>query len=163
MNFLQPILDNPMSIFLSLLLLVVLVFLWLSVNNFKYAYGSKNWPLITATVTKTEIENVNHNSSVTRYQPQITYSYSVNNIDYSYNFYSYNETPTFSTEEEAHDFLKSYALGNKINVSYCPSSPNYSVIIPGMSLNIIIWLIVSSIASIGLSIYLCLLFKRIYS
>lgn len=94
---------------------------------------SVTWPTATAEITDHQVEARNAGKRGTVYVPHLSYKFSVSGKEYNGGRIAYGRALEHSHKysEDAHKALEHFPLLAKHSVSYSPTNPNNSVLIPG--------------------------------
>jgi hypothetical protein len=102
---------------------------WNIVQN---AQASSAWPTTDGTVTSSEVVRVSDADGGVTYSPEVTYSYSVDNVQYVGDTISFGEN-TYSSKRKAEGISADYPVGKAVTVYHDPLEPEVSVLEPGVS------------------------------
>ncbi len=133
-----------MKLFISPLFFLILagVFLWQSYRLLKRslpglrdAQASRSWPSVPGTVTivssRAEWVNVKR-KNLSYFCPWVQSSYTVNGKALACDRFAFNDhLISTSTKKDAEDRIKSYQVGQTVQVYYDPNDPQMSVLEPG--------------------------------
>lgn len=133
-----------MKLFISLLLFAIFagVFLWQSYRLLKRslpglrdAQASRSWPSVPGTVTivssRAEWVNVKR-KNLSYFRPWVQSTYKVNGQALVCERFAFNDhLISTSTKKDAEDRIKSYQVGQTVQVYYDPNDPQKSVLEPG--------------------------------
>ncbi|MBK9781386.1 MAG: DUF3592 domain-containing protein [Anaerolineales bacterium] len=133
-----------MKLFISLLFFLILagVFLWQSYRLLKRslpglrdAQASRSWPSVPGTVTivssRAEWVNVRR-KNLSYFRPWVQSTYTVNGQALVCERFAFNDhLISTGTKKDAEDRIKSYQVGQTVQVYYDPTEPQKSVLEPG--------------------------------
>jgi hypothetical protein len=97
---------------------------------------SEGWPRVDCDILESQVQF----SGKGRYWPKIKYKYSVNGLPYEGNAVRFGGPPTWKPTAEK--ICRKYSTGATARVSIDPEMPERSVLIPGISFELIVALIV---------------------
>jgi hypothetical protein len=111
---------------LVIMVILGLALTFLGYTKFKKAMDSKGWPVASGLVTGSEV------AGAIKYNPSVTYTYTVDSVAYSSNIIS---NMNFNTKKRSvvEEFLKKYPSGAEINVYYNASEPSKALLEPGVN------------------------------
>jgi hypothetical protein len=102
---------------------------WTILQN---ARASASWPTADGIVTRSGVSHSTDSDGGDSYSPEITYTYSVNNIDQENNTIKFGEN-SYSSRRKAEGIAANYPVGKNVTVYYDPEQPDKSVLEPGVS------------------------------
>jgi hypothetical protein len=102
---------------------------WTILQN---AQASANWPSVQGQVTSSDVERSTDGEGGTSYQPQIDYSYTVNDQRYSGDRVNFGQN-SYSSRRGAEEVAARYPVGQSVAVYYDPVEPDSAVLEPGVS------------------------------
>jgi len=119
--------------------LIILIF---AIQTSVISIESEGWPTVDGTITSSMIDVYEERDTstgdddfpptyTTYYEPEITYSYSINGVDYSFDKISFSRT-RFVIQSEAQEVIDEYSTGTNVTVYYNPSNPSEAVLEPGI-------------------------------
>ena len=133
-----------MKLFISLLFFLILagVFLWQSYRllnrslpGLRDAQTSRSWPSVTGTVTivSSRMEWVNvKRRNLLYFRPWVQSTYTVNGQALVCEHFAFNDhLISTGTKKDAEDHVKSYQVGQTVQVYYDPNDPQKSVLESG--------------------------------
>lgn len=133
-----------MKLFISLLFFLILagVFLWQSYRllnrslpGLRDSQTSRSWPSVTGTVTivSSRMEWVNvKRRNLSYFRPWVQSTYTVNGQALVCERFAFNDhLISTGTKKDAEDHVKSYQVGQTVQVYYDPNDPQKSVLEPG--------------------------------
>ena len=133
-----------MKLFVSLLFFLILavVFFWQSYRllsrslpGLRDAQASRSWPSVQGTITivSSRMEWVNiKRKNLSYFRPWIQSTYTVNGQALVCERFAFNDhLISASTKKAAEDHVKSYQIGQSVQVYYDPNDPQKSVLEPG--------------------------------
>ena len=102
--------------------------------------GSKYWNEVDCEIIEScvKINKFNFKGKRT-YYPFISYRFNVSGFDYEGKKIKYSDTG--GSESAANAYCEKYPVGKIVKVSFDPMNHNRSVLEPGASLNIFVWII----------------------
>lgn len=111
-------------------------------KNFALSMASASWPTVSGLIKSASVKMTHHRASDTkdengnvtevgettyRYEPRVTYGYSVAGKDYTGT--RINFVPqTFSSDDDARQLIAAYAIGFAADVAYDPADPKTCVL-----------------------------------
>lgn len=135
---------QPMKLFLSLLLFAILagVFFWQSYRLFQRslpgvrdAQASRAWGSVAGTITivSSRAEWVNaRRRNLSYHRPWVQTTYSVNGKSLVCERFAFNDhLISAGSKKQAEEMVKSYQVGQSVQVYYDPNDPQKSVLEPG--------------------------------
>ncbi|MFN8433799.1 MAG: DUF3592 domain-containing protein [Anaerolineales bacterium] len=133
-----------MKLFISLLFFLILAvaFFWQSYRllnrslpGLRDAQASRSWPSVPGTVTivSSRMEWVNvKRRNLTYSRPWVQSTYTVNGQSLVCERFAFNDhLISTGTKKDAEDYVKSYQVGQTVQVYYDPNDPKKSVLEPG--------------------------------
>jgi len=129
-----------------------LSFLKLSVSDLWFGMISLTWPYEEGFITDTALLEKSEKDE-TRWLPDVTYSYVVDEKQYHGNKISFSRS--YFSKDSASDIIEGYNAGNKHNIYYSPSHPELSCIKPGLEKRVIFFSLLGlcGIIAVGFSVY----------
>jgi len=91
---------------------------------------AKEWPKVRATVVKSSVRE-STDSDGTSFRPEFSYRYSVAGAEYNATEHT-EGLPFPSTEEAAHQMVKSLPIGSIVEVAVSPNDPKCAVLDTGV-------------------------------
>lgn len=93
---------------------------------------SQSWPAVQGYITKTHIrretEKDNDGSRITKYYPEVLYTYEFLGKEYTGDKISFGGKTKYSYEQKAENFLVQYPVGQGIKIYYDPNNPEDAVL-----------------------------------
>lgn len=105
------------------------VLIAIGVSSYRRTKITQTWPSTEGTVAATNIRRYNDEGTI-RFAPEVDYEYRVGGQTYKSSQIRPEVFISFLDEGEAKRFLQKYAVGNKLQVFYDPSTPTKAVIEP---------------------------------
>jgi hypothetical protein len=106
----------------------------LGFQDYKEGIASANWPKVEGVITYSAAEDSHDSTSFAR----IKYSYKVNEMIYKSDRVYAESLETGMSRKNAEEIAMKFPVGRRGPVSYDPTNPQNSVLMPGVSVNI--WL-----------------------
>lgn len=98
-------------------------------KNFSEARSSTSWPATEATITRSEVVQDNSGGKI-RFEPKISYSYTVDNQAYSSSQVAFRGFGT-PIREHADELTATYPVGAKVQAYYNPQKPSSATLMTG--------------------------------
>lgn len=108
-------------------------FIWIGIDQVRYATDSLEWPSVAGTVSHSGVESHSSrsgNAASTSYHARVVYRYVVDDADFEGERISYGAYGTGDAERAARIAAR-YPLGAAVRVYYQPGNPQESVLEPG--------------------------------
>jgi len=102
---------------------------WTILQN---ARASASWPTADGVVTHSGVSHTKDSDGGDSYSPEITYTYTVDNVDQNNNTIKFGEN-SYSDSGKADRIAATYPVGKNVAVYYDPEKPGRSVLEPGVS------------------------------
>ncbi|MBI2499233.1 DUF3592 domain-containing protein [Candidatus Woesearchaeota archaeon] len=127
-------------------IIIGLIFFISAIINILRGYSSKNWPSVQGKIIHSDIQiqrDIRHGPN---YSPTILFEYFINGTKYFSNRISFGGTSTGLIGIQR--ILIKYPVGSDVLVYYNPQKPQISILEPGITFSIIIFLLVGIIFTI---------------
>ncbi|MBT3287897.1 MAG: DUF3592 domain-containing protein [Victivallales bacterium] len=145
-------------------LLIGVVTLFFGFRGVRAARASTAWPMSEGAITSSEVKkSTNRRTSggrtyrtSTTYRADVKYSYSIDGKSHVGDRVAFGDYGS-STPSRARGIVAKYPLGTKVDVFYDPSSPNESVLEPGMKIQALFlpaFGVAFALAGVGVLIFL---------
>jgi len=102
---------------------------WTILQN---ARASASWPTADGVITRSGVSHSTDSDGGDSYNPEVTYTYTVNNTGYDNNTIKFGEN-SYSSSKKADGIAGNYPVGKNVTVYYDPEKPDRSVLEPGVS------------------------------
>jgi len=102
---------------------------WIILQN---ARASASWPAAEGKITISGVSHSTDSDGADSYSPEITYTYTVNNVSQTNKTIKFGEN-SYSSRKKAEGIANSYPVGKNVTVYYDPEKPARSVLEPGVS------------------------------
>lgn len=103
------------------------VLIAIGVTSYRKTKITESWPSTQGTVYRTNIRKYNDEGTI-RFAPEVSYEYRVGDELYRSTVIRPEVFVSFLDENEAKQFLRSYAVGSKVSVFYDPKNPGKAVL-----------------------------------
>lgn len=103
------------------------VLIAIGVTSYRKTKTTETWPSTQGTVYATNIRRYNDEGTI-EFAPEVNYEYTVAGELYKSSVIRAEVFISFPDENEARQFLKSYAVGSKVRVYYEPTNPGKAVL-----------------------------------
>jgi hypothetical protein len=117
----------PVFVFFLTLLLAWFIY---SAIGLTKGLSTLGWPETQGKVISCEVKRVPSSKGPSKFQPVISYSYSVNSVEYTSNRYS--STMARGSSQWAKEVIGKHPKNSSIQVYYNPNNPTESVLDPGL-------------------------------
>jgi hypothetical protein len=101
--------------------------IWFGFRVLDYTVKSMNWPSVQGWIRTVGMGQTVGPTGTSQYSPFVQYSYAVNGTMLSSTMISFADRE-MTDGTEAQTVENRYALGSKVTVYYCPSSPDIAVL-----------------------------------
>lgn len=117
---------------MGIFLLVGLGLTYWGWNILQNARASALWPTADGVVTRSEVTRSTDPDNGDSYSPEVTYTYTVNNVSQTDKTIKFGEN-SYSSRRKADEVVGNYPVGKNVTVYYDPEKPERSVLEPGVS------------------------------
>lgn len=107
------------------------IFFVFALPPLQYAASSKSWPTVQGVITRSDIDVWNRDGK-THYQPDIAYTYYLDDKQYSSSKINAGEAPMDNNVNSAKKIQSKYPAGKEVTVWYDPELPASSALEPGI-------------------------------
>ncbi len=121
---------NPISLGIIFAIVGAAVFLLFALPPLQYSVASKDWPSVQGTITRSEVDIWKRDGN-THYEPDIAYSYTVDDKKYSSSKITVGDPPLDNNVTKAKQVQAEYPVGKEVVVYYDPELPESSALKPG--------------------------------
>lgn len=122
---------NPITLGIIFAIVGAALFFLFAFPPLHYASASKSWPTVSGTIIKSEID-IWRNDGKTHYQPDIVYSYNVDNKKYTSSKITVGDPPLDNNITPAKRLQAEYPVDNEVTVFYDPEVPASAALKPGI-------------------------------
>ncbi len=132
-----------------------IVFLTVALGCFYSAWESYrasavtlSWPQTDGTVVGSTSDYRVPRDGATYYTVTISYKYNIEGKEYENSRWGMRSGLSAATKEETQQLLNKYRPGTSIEVFYDPANPSHSVLLPGASMEYVVFMVFGSFALI---------------
>lgn len=122
---------NPVTLGIIFAMVGGAIFFLFALPPLQYSAASRSWPTVAGTITRSDVD-VWKRDGKTHYQPDIAYTYSVENKMYSSSGITVGEPPLDNNATHAKRLQGEYPVGTAVMVYYDPGLPESSALDPGV-------------------------------
>jgi hypothetical protein len=122
-------LKSVIPVFVFFLLLLLGWFTYGAVGFIK-AIQTNSWSATSGTIVSVEVKKGTNSKGSTKFEPDISYSYTIGSEEYLSKKYS--STPARGTSTWAKEVISKYPINSVVTVSYNPKNTKDSVLDPGL-------------------------------
>lgn len=127
----QPGNANPITLGIIFASVGAALFFLFALPPLHYASASNSWPTVSGTIIKSEID-VWRDDGKTHYQPDIVYSYKVDNKKFTSSKITVGDPPLDNSITPAKRLQTEYPVDSEVTVYYDPEVPASSALKPGV-------------------------------